>query len=127
MLILLCLFVNLFPLLFQFLILSLLLSLYSRRGKDQSLLVHRGLVVATFFLCLCFSLTSSPVNTGNETICKITGALLDYSLLSTLSWMTVEMFHTFFLVCCLSSSTLPPWVFYLAGFGELVQTKIVRS
>uniref|UniRef100_A0A671SHZ3 Adhesion G protein-coupled receptor G1 n=1 Tax=Sinocyclocheilus anshuiensis TaxID=1608454 RepID=A0A671SHZ3_9TELE len=30
-----------------------------RRGKDQSLLVHRGLVVATFFLCLCFSLTSS--------------------------------------------------------------------
>ncbi|XP_052458034.1 adhesion G-protein coupled receptor G5 [Carassius gibelio] len=100
---------------------SCLILLYwlckSRKGKDQSLLVHRGLVVATFFLCLCFSLTSSPVNTGNETICKITGALLDYSLLSTLSWMTVEMFHTFFLVCCLSSSTLPPWVFYLAGFG----------
>uniref|UniRef100_A0A672P9K5 Adhesion G-protein coupled receptor G5-like n=1 Tax=Sinocyclocheilus grahami TaxID=75366 RepID=A0A672P9K5_SINGR len=87
------------------------------RGKDQSLLVHRGLVVATFFLCLCFSLASSLAKTGNETICKITGTLLHYSLLSTLCWMIVEMFHTFFLVCRVSSSTLPPWVFYLAGFG----------
>uniref|UniRef100_A0A8C1A0Q4 Adhesion G protein-coupled receptor G1 n=1 Tax=Cyprinus carpio carpio TaxID=630221 RepID=A0A8C1A0Q4_CYPCA len=88
-----------------------------RRGKGQSLLVHRGVVVATFFLCLCFSLTSSLAKTGNETICKIMGTLLHYSLLSTLCWMIVEMFHTFFLVCCVSSSTLPLWVFYLAGFG----------
>ncbi|KAF4111195.1 hypothetical protein G5714_008226 [Onychostoma macrolepis] len=88
-----------------------------RKGKDQSLLVHRGLVVATFFLCLCFSLTSTLANTENETVCKITGTLLHYSLLSTLCWMIVEMFHTFFLVCCASSSNLPSWVFYLSGFG----------
>ncbi|XP_056123290.1 adhesion G-protein coupled receptor G5-like [Rhinichthys klamathensis goyatoka] len=92
--------------------------LCKRRGKkDQSLLVHRGLVVATFILCLCFSLTSTLANIGNETVCKITGTLLHYSLLSTLCWMTVEMCHTFLLVCCVFTSRLPPWVFYLAGFG----------
>ncbi|XP_067307256.1 adhesion G-protein coupled receptor G5-like [Pseudorasbora parva] len=92
--------------------------LWKHRGrKDKSLLVHRGLVVATFFLCLCFSLTSTLANTGHETVCKITGTLLHYSLLSTLCWMTVEMFHTFLLVCCVFTSSLPPWVFYLAGFG----------
>ncbi|CAM4522078.1 unnamed protein product [Leuciscus chuanchicus] len=96
----------------------LLYWLSKRRGnKDHSLLVHRGLVVATFFLCLCFSLTSTLANTGNETVCKITGTLLHYSLLSTLCWMTVEMFHTVLLVCCVFTSSLPPWVFYLAGFG----------
>ncbi|XP_067257264.1 adhesion G-protein coupled receptor G5-like [Chanodichthys erythropterus] len=88
-----------------------------RGGKDQSLLVHRGLMVATFFLCLCFSLTSTLANNGNETVCKITGTLLHYSLLSSLCWMTVEMLHTFLLVSCVFTSTLPPWVFYLAGFG----------
>ncbi|KAI2662707.1 Adhesion G-protein coupled receptor G1 [Labeo rohita] len=85
--------------------------------KDKSILVHRGLVVATFFFYLCFCLTSILAKTGNEIICKITGTFLYYSLLSTLCWMTVEMFHTFFLIYCVSSSTLPPWVFYLAGFG----------
>lgn len=112
------------PRLYIFLVLFVL---YFRKGKNQSLLVHRGLVVATFFLCLCFSLTSTLANTGNETVCKITGTLLHYSLLSTLCWMTVEMFHTFFLVCCVSSSNLPSWVFYLAGFGELVKIEIVLS
>ncbi|KAG1931492.1 adhesion G-protein coupled receptor G1 [Pimephales promelas] len=98
--------------------LVLLYWLCKRRGKkDQSLLVHRGLVVATFFLCLCFSLTSTLANTGNETVCKITGFFFHYSLLSTLCWMTVEMFHTFLLVSCEFTSCLPPWVFYLAGFG----------
>lgn len=112
---------------FLFLVLPPLVSLVSRGKKDQSLLVHGGLVVATFFLCLCFSLTSTLANTGNETVCKIAGTLLHYSLLSTLCWMTVEVFHTFLLVCCVFASSLPPCIFYLAGFGEIVKSEIVIS
>ncbi|XP_043099396.1 adhesion G-protein coupled receptor G1-like isoform X2 [Puntigrus tetrazona] len=91
-----------------------------RKERDQSLLVRRGLVLATILLCLCFSLTGALGNAGNETVCRITGTLLHYSLLSTLCWMTVEMFHTFFVVVSVSSSNLPSWVFYLAGFALVV-------
>ncbi|XP_052001556.1 adhesion G-protein coupled receptor G5-like [Xyrauchen texanus] len=87
-----------------------------RGGQNQSSLVDCGLVVAIFLQCL-FILTGTLANVGNYTFCKITGALLHYALLSTLCWMTVKVFHTFLLFCCVLSSTLPPWVFYLAGFG----------
>ncbi|XP_073764641.1 adhesion G protein-coupled receptor G3 isoform X2 [Danio rerio] len=91
---------------------------YKRKGeKDPSLLVHRGLAVATFFLSLCLSYISRLANAENETVCKITGALLHYSLLSTLCWMTVEMFHIFSFIYCKFNSELFQWVFYLAGFG----------
>ncbi|XP_039518767.1 adhesion G-protein coupled receptor G1 [Pimephales promelas] len=88
-----------------------------RKGKkNQTSLVHRGLVVAIFFLCLFFILTGTIANVGNSTVCMITGSLLHYSLLSTLCWMAMEVFHTFLLVRKVFSST-PPWVFYLGGFG----------
>ncbi|XP_067307269.1 adhesion G-protein coupled receptor G5-like [Pseudorasbora parva] len=85
--------------------------------KNQTSLVHRGLVVAIFILCLFFILTGTMANVGNKTVCEITGALLHYSLLSTLCWMAMEVFHTFLLVRKVFSSTPPPWVFYLGGFG----------
>ncbi|XP_052001543.1 adhesion G-protein coupled receptor G5-like [Xyrauchen texanus] len=91
--------------------------LYKQRKKNQSSLVHRGLVVAIFLLCLFFILTGTIANMENITVCKITGALLHYALLSTLSWMAMEVFHTFLLVRKVFSSNLPPWVFYLGGFG----------
>jgi len=95
-----------------------------RKGKkNQTSLVHRGLVVAIFFLCLFFILTGTIANVGNPTVCKITGSLLHYSLLSTLCWMAMEVFHTFLLVRKVFSST-PPWVFYLGGFGEYKHTFI---
>lgn len=88
-----------------------------RKGKkNQTSLVHRGLVVAIFLLCLFFILTGTMANVGNKRVCEITGTLLHYSLLSTLCWMAMEVFHTFLLVRKVFSST-PPWVFYLGGFG----------
>ncbi|XP_077084541.1 adhesion G-protein coupled receptor G1-like isoform X2 [Siphateles boraxobius] len=88
-----------------------------RKGKkNQTSLVHRGLVVAIFILCLFFILTGTMANVGNKTVCVITGTLLHYSLLSTLCWMAMEVFHAFLLVRKVFSST-PPWVFYLGGFG----------
>ncbi|ROJ33175.1 Adhesion G-protein coupled receptor G1 [Anabarilius grahami] len=85
--------------------------------KNQTSLVHRGLVVAIFLLCLFFILTGPVANFGNKTACEITGSLLHYSLLSTLCWMAMEVFHTFLLVRKVFSSNIPPWVFYLGGFG----------
>ncbi|XP_066503973.1 adhesion G-protein coupled receptor G5-like [Hoplias malabaricus] len=88
-----------------------------RRAKDQSSLVHRGLVVALFFLCLFFILTGSIANLGQETLCQFVGALLHYSLLSTLCWMAVEVFHTFWMIFLVFSPSPKPLIWYLLGFG----------
>uniref|UniRef100_A0A8C1SAJ3 Adhesion G protein-coupled receptor G1 n=1 Tax=Cyprinus carpio TaxID=7962 RepID=A0A8C1SAJ3_CYPCA len=92
--------------------------LCKRRGKKtQTSLVHRGLVVAIFLLCLFFILTGTLANVGDGIVCKITGSLLHYALLSTLCWMAMEVFHTFLLIRKVFNSTLPTWIFYLGGFG----------
>ncbi|XP_058636344.1 adhesion G-protein coupled receptor G1-like isoform X2 [Onychostoma macrolepis] len=93
-------------------------SLYSKRvKKTQISLVHRGLVVAIFLLCLFFILTGTMANVGKKIVCQITGSLLHYALLSTLCWMAMEVFHTFLLIRKVFNSTLPTWIFYLVGFG----------
>ncbi|XP_057185575.1 adhesion G-protein coupled receptor G5-like isoform X2 [Triplophysa rosa] len=89
-----------------------------RKGKkNQSSLVHRGLVVAIFLLSLFFILTGTMANVGNETVCQITGTLLHYALLSALCWMAVEVFHAFLLVHQVFEIPPPSWLFYLGGFG----------
>ncbi|XP_051986415.1 adhesion G-protein coupled receptor G5-like [Xyrauchen texanus] len=89
-----------------------------RRGKkNQSSLVHRGLVVAIFLLCLFFILTGTMANVGNDAVCMTTGFLLHYALLSTLCWMAMEVFHTFLLVHKVFNSAIPSWAFYFGGFG----------
>ncbi|XP_073693238.1 adhesion G-protein coupled receptor G5-like isoform X2 [Garra rufa] len=91
--------------------------LCKRRGKTQISLVHRGLVVAIFLLCLFFILTGTMANLTNKVVCMITGSLLHYALLSTLCWMAMEVFHTFLLIRKVFDTTLPTWIFYLVGFG----------
>lgn len=95
-------------------------SLHSRKKekKNHSSLVHRGLVVAIFLLCLFFILTGTMANVGNETVCKITGTLLHYALLSTLCWMAMEVFHAFLLVHKVFKKSHMSRLFYLGGFGE---------
>lgn len=89
-----------------------------RKGKkNQSTLVHRGLVVAIFLLCLFFILTGTMANVGNETVCQITGTLLHYALLSALCWMAMEVFHAFLLVHQVFEIPPASWLFYLGGFG----------
>lgn len=103
-------------------------SLHSRKGtKNQSSLVHRGLVVAIFILCLFFILTGTMANVGNETVCQITGTLLHYALLSALCWMGVEVFHAFLLVHQVFQIPPPTWLFYLGGFGECKGVVLVLS
>ncbi|XP_072516986.1 adhesion G-protein coupled receptor G1 [Salminus brasiliensis] len=88
-----------------------------RRPKDKSSLVHRGLVVALFFLCFLFVLTGTIANLGQDGVCQFMGALLHYALLSTLCWMAVEVFHTFWMISMIFSLSPKPWIWYLLGFG----------
>ncbi|XP_026881154.2 adhesion G-protein coupled receptor G5-like [Electrophorus electricus] len=88
-----------------------------RRGKDQSSLVHRGLVVSLFFLCLLFMLTGTVANVSHERVCQFMGALLHYALLCSLCWMAVEVLHTFRMVYMIFSVPPKPWIWYLMGFG----------
>ncbi|KAL7854872.1 hypothetical protein SRHO_G00170620 [Serrasalmus rhombeus] len=88
-----------------------------RRAKDQSSLVHRGLVVALFLLCLLFVLTGTIANLGQDEVCQFVGALLHYALLSTLCWMAVEVLHTFWMIYMVFSPSPKTWIWYLLGFG----------
>ncbi|KAI4889261.1 hypothetical protein NFI96_013525 [Prochilodus magdalenae] len=88
-----------------------------RKAKDQSSLVHRGLVVALFLLCLVFVITGTIANLGHAEVCQFIGALLHYALLSTLCWMAVEVLHTFWMIYVVFSPSPKPWIWYLLGFG----------
>ncbi|XP_028812521.1 adhesion G-protein coupled receptor G5-like [Denticeps clupeoides] len=87
----------------------------SKKAQDRSTPVHRGLVVALFFLSVFFILTGVFASVGKESVCRIAGALLHYFLLSSLSWMAVEIFHTFWMIYMVFS-TYRPTLLYFLGF-----------
>lgn len=112
----------------------LFISLCRRRnsrtstGRRSSSLVHRGLVVALFFLCLLFVLTGTIGNLGHEGACVFMGALLHYALLSTLCWMAVEVIQSFMMVCMVLKRLDPsPWIWYLLGFGFPVLPVVILA
>uniref|UniRef100_A0A8D0ASE6 Adhesion G protein-coupled receptor G1 n=1 Tax=Sander lucioperca TaxID=283035 RepID=A0A8D0ASE6_SANLU len=69
-----------------------------RRSKEQSIPIHLGLAVSLAFLNLLFFLTGVLANVGGESVCPWVGAGLHYTLLSSFTWMGIEVFHTFWLV-----------------------------
>lgn len=79
--------------------------------------MHRGLVVALFFLLTLFVLTGTVANTVSERVCDFMGGLLHYMLLSVLCWMAVEVIHTFWMMYMVFNPAPPPWTWYLLGFG----------
>lgn len=88
----------------------------SRRPKELSIPIHMGLAVSLVLLNLLFFLTGVLANVC-ESVCSWVGAALHYALLSSLTWMGIEVFHTFWLVQMVFSPTPKPWVWNLAGFG----------
>ncbi|XP_020344769.1 adhesion G-protein coupled receptor G5-like [Oncorhynchus kisutch] len=88
-----------------------------RRAKDQSTAVHRGLAMALFLLSLLFFLTGTVANVGGNKACWVFGAALHYALLSSFSWMFIEVLHTFWLVYMVFSPSPNPYVWHLVGFG----------
>lgn len=90
----------------------------SRRCKEQSIPIHLGLAVSLASLNLLFFLTGVLANVGGESVCVWVGAGLHYTLLSSFTWMGIEIFHTFWLVYMVFIPSPKPYVWNLIGFGE---------
>ncbi|KAM4602782.1 adhesion G-protein coupled receptor G5-like [Polymixia lowei] len=88
-----------------------------RRTKEQSIPVHMGLAVSLLFLNLLFFFTGTLANVGGDRLCLWVGAGLHYALLSSFTWMGIEIFHTFWLVYMVFSPAPKPRVWNLIGFG----------
>ncbi|XP_019910690.1 adhesion G-protein coupled receptor G5 isoform X1 [Esox lucius] len=91
-----------------------------RKAKEpstSSTAVHLGLSIALFFLSILFFLTGTVANVWGGDACWLFGAFLHYSLLSSFSWMAIEVFHTFWLVYMVFSPFPKPYIWHLFGFG----------
>ncbi|XP_055010669.1 adhesion G-protein coupled receptor G1 isoform X2 [Boleophthalmus pectinirostris] len=88
----------------------------SRRSKELSIPIHMGLAVSLALLNLLFFFTGVLANVS-ESVCGWVGAALHYAMLSSLIWMGIEVFHTFWLVQMVFSPTPKPWIWNLVGFG----------
>ncbi|KAL6112691.1 uncharacterized protein ACO6RY_11142 [Pungitius sinensis] len=89
----------------------------SRRSKEQSIPIHMGLVVSLGLLNLLFFFNAVLGNVGGESLCVWVGAGLHYTLLSSFTWMGVEVFHTFWLVHMVFSPSPKACVWNLVGFA----------
>ncbi|MEQ2224260.1 hypothetical protein ILYODFUR_005674 [Ilyodon furcidens] len=87
-----------------------------RRSKEQSITIHMGLALSLAFLSLLFFLTGVLANVEVENMCTWVGAMLHYALLSSLTWMGIEVFNTFWLVYMVFRSSPSPFVWFLTGF-----------
>ncbi|XP_043999204.1 adhesion G-protein coupled receptor G1 isoform X3 [Gambusia affinis] len=87
-----------------------------RRTKEQSVAIHLGLALALALLSLLFFFTGVLANVGGDDVCSWVGALLHYALLSSLTWMGIEVLNTFWLIYMVFRPSPPPYVWYLIGF-----------
>lgn len=93
----------------------------SPRPKEQSIPIHLGLVVSLASLYLLFFFTGILANVGGESVCKWVAAGIHYALLSSLTWMGIEVFHTFWLIYVLFNPSIKPFILNLIGFSECVK------
>lgn len=90
----------------------------SKRSKEQSTPIHMGLAVSLALLNLLFFFTGVLANVGGQNVCVGVGVGLHYALLSSFTWMGIEVFHTFWLICMIFGPSFPSGIVcYLFGFG----------
>nr|XP_046254369.1 adhesion G-protein coupled receptor G1 [Scatophagus argus]XP_046254449.1 adhesion G-protein coupled receptor G1 [Scatophagus argus] len=87
-----------------------------RRSNEQSIPVHLGLAISFAFLNLLFFFTGVLANVGGERVCAWVAPCLHYATLSSLTWMGIEVFHTFWLVHMIFRPSPRPYVWSLLGF-----------
>ncbi|XP_026150069.1 adhesion G-protein coupled receptor G5-like isoform X2 [Mastacembelus armatus] len=87
-----------------------------RRSKEHSIPIHLGLALSLVFLNLLFFFTGVLANVGGHSVCTWVGAALHYSLLSSFTWMGIQVFHTFWLVYIVFRPSPKPYVWNLVGF-----------
>ncbi|KAM9366740.1 adhesion G-protein coupled receptor G5-like [Symphorus nematophorus] len=97
---------------------ALIIFLYrkSKRCKEQSIPIHLGLAVSLALLNLLFFFTGVLANAGGESVCAWVGAALHYTVLSSLTWMGIEVFHTFWLIYVVFRPPPKPYVWNMVGF-----------
>ncbi|XP_068178152.1 adhesion G-protein coupled receptor G1 [Antennarius striatus] len=88
----------------------------SRRSKEQSIPIHLGLAVSFVLLNGLFFFTGVLANVGGAGVCVWVAAVLHYTLLSALTWMGIEVFHTFWLVYMVFSPAPRPHLWNVLGF-----------
>lgn len=93
----------------------------SRKSKEQSIPIHLGLATSLASLYLVFFLSPTLANVGREPLCLWVAPLFHYALLSSLTWMSIEVFHTFWLVYMVFSPSPKPLVWKVIGYGECVK------
>ncbi|XP_034535105.1 adhesion G-protein coupled receptor G5-like [Notolabrus celidotus] len=89
----------------------------NKRSKELSVPIHLGLAISLALLNLLFFFTGVLANVEWESVCTWVGAGLHYALLSSFSWMGIEIFHTFWLVYVVFSPSPKPFVWNLVGFA----------
>ncbi|XP_049573044.1 adhesion G-protein coupled receptor G1 isoform X2 [Syngnathus scovelli] len=87
-----------------------------RRAQDPATPIHLGLAVSLTVLHLLFFFTGVLANVGGQDLCVVIGAGLHYALLSTFSWMGIEVFHTFWMVYMVFRPSPSLCVWNLLGF-----------
>lgn len=90
----------------------------SRRVQESSTPIHLGLAISLGSLHLIFFLSPTLANVTGEAVCSWVGALLHYATLCSLTWMGIQVFHTFWMVCVIFNPSFKPYVWNLIGFGE---------
>ncbi|XP_029701880.1 adhesion G-protein coupled receptor G5-like [Takifugu rubripes] len=87
-----------------------------RHSKDQAIKIHLGLAFSHVFLNLLFFFTGVLANVGGASVCLWVAAGLHYALLMSLTWMGIEVFHTFWLVYKVFTPSPKPVVWNVVGF-----------
>lgn len=80
--------------------------------------IHMGLVVSLAFLNLIFFLTGVLANVGGKSVCTWVAAGLHYAVLTSFTWMGIEVFNTFWLIYMVFTPNPKIWVWHMVGFGQ---------
>lgn len=88
----------------------------SRRSNEQSIPIHLRLASSMASLYLVFFLSPILANAGRERLCLWVAPLLHYALLTSLTWMSIEVFHTFWLVYVVFNTSRKPHIWNVIGF-----------
>ncbi|XP_028999840.1 adhesion G-protein coupled receptor G5-like [Betta splendens] len=84
--------------------------------KEQSRPIHLGLAVSLMFLNLLFFFTGVLANVAGESLCTWVAAGLHYALLSSFTWMGIQVFHTFWLVYRVFTPSPKTYIWMVVGF-----------
>nr|XP_015223884.1 PREDICTED: G-protein coupled receptor 56-like isoform X2 [Lepisosteus oculatus] len=101
-----------------FLIVTIILYIVGRRTtNDNSLKIHINLATALILLNVHFLPSEEVAALRNDSLCRYVAILLHYSLLCTFTWMAIEGFHLYILLCKVFSIYIRKYILKLCLVG----------